>query len=80
MKVANIHEAKTTLSKLIERALAGEEVIISKAGTPLVRLVAYEKPVEPRQPGVWRGQVSMSDDFDDELPADVLLGSTEEGD
>ena len=40
---ANIHEAKTTLSKLIERALAGEEVVIAKAGKPLVRLTALSQ-------------------------------------
>ncbi|MGF1480848.1 MAG: type II toxin-antitoxin system Phd/YefM family antitoxin [Cyanophyceae cyanobacterium] len=41
MKVANIHEAKSNLSKLIESVLAGEEVVIAKAGKPLVRLVIY---------------------------------------
>lgn len=77
MKVANIHEAKTTLSRLIERALAGEEVIISKAGTPLVRLVAYDRAKNPREPGVWRGQIVMAENFDDELPEDVLAGFLE---
>ncbi|MGF1603081.1 MAG: type II toxin-antitoxin system Phd/YefM family antitoxin [Thermosynechococcaceae cyanobacterium] len=74
MKVANIHEAKTTLSKLIECALAAEEVIISKAGKPMVRLVMYEPNQEPRQPGLWEGQVIMADDFDDPLPEEVLRG------
>lgn len=74
MKVANIHEAKTTLSKLIEYALAGEEVIISKAGKPIVKLVVYEPHKEPRTPGSWEGKVVMADDFDDPLPAEILRG------
>lgn len=64
MKITNIHAAKTSLSKLIELALAGEEVIISKAGQPLVRLVPYTTSTEPRKPGDWAGQVKMADDFD----------------
>lgn len=65
---ANIHEAKTTLSKLIERALAGEEVIIAKAGKPLVHLT----PVQPPKPsgrkrgilGAMRGQMWFAPDWD----------------
>ena len=61
----NIHEAKTHLSKLIERALQGEEVVIAKAGTPLVKLVAYEATNrKEREGGQWAGQVWVSDDFD----------------
>lgn len=65
MKVSNIHEAKTQLSKLIESVLAGEEVVIAKAGKPLVKLVPYANQ-EPRIPGGWEGRVVISDDFDDE--------------
>jgi prevent-host-death family protein len=65
---ANIHEAKTTLSKLIERALAGEEVIIAKAGKPLVHLT----PVAPAKPtgrkrgilGAMRGEFWFAPDWD----------------
>lgn len=64
MKITNIHAAKTSLSQLIESALAGEDVIISKAGQPLVRLVPYTTSNEPRKPGDWAGQVKMADDFD----------------
>ena len=71
MLITNIHEAKTQLSRLIEQALAGEEVIISKAGKPLVKLVPVHTSTEPRQPGGWQGQVQMAADFD-ELPAEFL--------
>jgi prevent-host-death family protein len=65
---ANIHEAKTTLSKLIERALAGEEVIIAKAGKPLVHLtpVAVAKPDETSRDivGCMEGQIWFAPDWD----------------
>jgi len=71
MQIINTYQAKTQLSKLIEAAIQGEEIIISKAGKPLVRLVPYEVAKNPRIPGKWRGKVTISDDFD-ELPQDVL--------
>jgi prevent-host-death family protein len=74
MKIANIHEAKSQLSKLIESVLAGEEIIIAKAGKPLVKMIPYQEAQKPRVPGGWEGKVVMSDDFDDELPADLLAG------
>ncbi len=74
MKITNIHEAKTNLSKLIEAVLAGEDVIIAKAGKPAIRLIPYRENKEPRTPGGWEGKVTMSDDFDEELPADILSG------
>ena len=67
----NTHEAKTHLSKLLERAAAGEEIVIAKAGRPIARLVAYRQPDEPRRPGLWAGQVWLADDFD-ETPADLV--------
>ena len=65
----NIHEAKSQLSKLIEAACAGEEVVVAKAGKLLVKL----SPVEPAKPkqrqlGRSKGLVWISDDFDDPLP------------
>lgn len=63
MKV-NIHEAKTQLSRLVDRAAEGEEVTIARAGKPVARLVAYRVPIEERTPGIWRGQVWMAPDFD----------------
>ncbi|HWT16479.1 MAG: type II toxin-antitoxin system Phd/YefM family antitoxin [Rhodanobacteraceae bacterium] len=65
MTTASIHEAKTHLSKLIQKALAGEEVIIANAGKPVVKLVPVEQPEKKiRQFGGWEGQVWMADDFD----------------
>jgi prevent-host-death family protein len=71
MHVANIHEAKTHLSRLIERAAAGEEIIIARAGKPVVRMIAYQEDKPPkRTPGYWKGKVKMSRDFD-ELPESI---------
>ena len=53
-----MHEAKTQLSRLVERALAGEEVIIGRAGTPLVRLTPVAHGVR-RQPGALRGRIEL---------------------
>ena len=70
MAIANIHEAKSQLSKLIEQALNGEDVIIAKAGQPVVRLVPIQASNAPRQGGQWKGRVHISDDFDT-LPEDI---------
>jgi prevent-host-death family protein len=60
----NIHEAKTHLSRLVDRAAAGEEIIISKSGEPKARLGPIPKTPTPRKPGRWRGRVVIHDDFD----------------
>lgn len=81
MHIANIHEAKTHLSKLLEKAMNGEEVIIAKAGKKLVTLTPYvEKPLPKRKPGAWKGKVWMAPDFDavDEEIADLILNGTPE--
>jgi prevent-host-death family protein len=70
MEIANIHEAKSQLSKLVDRALKGEEVIIARAGTPVVRLVPIRQGASPREGGQWKGKVRIADDFDD-LPDEV---------
>lgn len=69
----NIHAAKTHFSKLIDRALQGDEVIIAKAGKPLVCLVPYaaRHPTE-RRPGTAKGLFSISDDFESALPESEL--------
>ncbi len=77
MKITNIDEAKTNLSKLIEAVLAGEDVIIAEAGKPGIRMIPYQDK-QPRIPGGWEGKVIMSDDFDDELPPEILAGFTRE--
>ena len=59
--IVNVHEAKTSLSKLLARAEAGEEVVIARAGKPVARLVAV-KPAPRRQPGTWKGRLEVDDD------------------
>ncbi len=68
----NIHEAKTHLSRLVEQAIQGEEIIIGKAGKPMVKLVPYVEKKEPRKPGSCKGKIWVADDFDDPLPPDLL--------
>ncbi|MGQ0844142.1 MAG: type II toxin-antitoxin system Phd/YefM family antitoxin [Sporichthyaceae bacterium] len=72
----NIYEAKTHLSDLVERAANGEDIVIAKAGTPRVRLVAVNKPRRARVPGGWEGRVQIEDDFDsvDESIAALFAG------
>ena len=70
----NIHEAKTHLSKLVEKAAAGEEIIIAKAGKPMAKLVAYAPPIAPRSGGFLKGQVWEAPDCwapDEELASSM---------
>jgi prevent-host-death family protein len=71
MRIINTHEAKTHLSKLLERVARGEEIIIAKAGKPIARLVGYSAPKHERIGGQWKGLVRMSDDFDAPLPNEL---------
>ncbi len=64
MHQVNIHEAKTHLSKLIQEAVAGEDVIIAKGNKPVVKLVALHHQKLRRQLGTAKGKMVMSDDFD----------------
>ncbi|MBA3798226.1 MAG: type II toxin-antitoxin system prevent-host-death family antitoxin [Actinomycetota bacterium] len=73
--IVNIHEAKTHLSRLVDRAAAGEEIIIGKSGQPRARLIAYSEQAEPRRSGALRGRLWVSDDFDE--PTESLLDSFE---
>ena len=66
----NVYLAKTQLSRLIDRALAGEEVVIARNGRPMVRLVPVRRQPEERLPGAWSGRVHIAEDFD-ELPDDL---------
>jgi len=69
MAVFNIHETKTHFSRLLERVLKGEEVVIAKAGKPIARLVPYHADdTSPRQPGMYKGKVLIQPDFDAPLP------------
>jgi prevent-host-death family protein len=67
----NIYEAKTHLSRLVDRVEAGEEIVIARAGRPVARLVPYSGRSTPRVPGVWKGRVRLAPDFDAEDPAIV---------
>ena len=69
--IVNVHEAKTHLSRLLERVAAGEEIIIGKAGRPVARLVPYVEEARPRRPGRWRHRVRVAEDFD-ATPDDVV--------
>jgi prevent-host-death family protein len=69
----NIHDAKTHFSKLIERVLLGEEVVIAKAGRPVAKLVPIPPEAHIRLPGSARGAFVVPPDFDAPLPDDVLV-------
>lgn len=71
MKMINIHEAKTTLSKLIARVARGEEIIIGKAGKPVARLSAFDSHPVARKPGLLKGKIAIAKDFD-QLPPRIL--------
>ncbi len=66
MQVINIHQAKTNLSKLIAQTLNGEDVIIAKAGKPVVKVVAYKEKLKPRKLGALKGKIFVPDNFNDE--------------
>ena len=66
-----MHEAKTKLSQLVERAEAGEEIVIARNGTPVARLIPVTASASLESVhGAWRGQVRIADDFD-QLPDDI---------
>jgi prevent-host-death family protein len=66
--MVNLYQAKTTLSRLVERAAAGEEIVTAKAGKPMAKLVPAAKPARRRKPGGWKGCVKIGKDFDAPLP------------
>ena len=67
-----IHQAKTHLSRLLQRVALGEEVTIARAGVPVARLVPIESPPSPRPLGMYRGVIKIADDFDAPLPDELL--------
>jgi len=70
MKQVNVHDAKTNLSKLLEAVERGEDVVISRAGTPVVRLIPFVGPA--RRLGSDKGLVTIAEDFDAPLPPEML--------
>jgi prevent-host-death family protein len=75
MNSVNVGKAKTTLSKLLQRVAAGEEIVISNRGVPVARLIPFPKQPKGSRPfGIDNGRVHISDDFDAPLPPDILAG------
>jgi prevent-host-death family protein len=72
MRTVNIHAAKTQLSRLVDAAAAGEEIIIAKSGKPLARLGPLSGPRRKRTLGALSGRLHVPEDFDADLPDDVL--------
>ena len=72
MATVTVHAAKTQLSRLIARALDGEEVIIARGKTPVVRLVPVPRARPRRQPDVLKGRLEVTDAFFDPLPEEEL--------
>jgi prevent-host-death family protein len=70
MGVFNVHDAKTHLSRILERVAQGEEIIIAKSGRPVAKLVRLA--VEPRKPGRLKGRIRVGADFDEPLPDEIL--------
>jgi len=66
----NVHQAKTHLSRLLERVQRGEEIVIGRSGKPVAKLVPYKEASGPRRPGGWKGRVRIAADFD-ELPPEL---------
>lgn len=77
MGVFNVHEAKTHLSRLLDRVAQGEEIIIAKSGRPVAKLVRVA--TEPRRPGRLKGRIRIGPDFDEPLPDEILAAFRGEG-
>ncbi len=78
--VTSLYDAKTHLSDLVDRAAAGEEIVIAKNGAPKARLVPLARKPILRQPGGWEGKVWISPNFDDPLPDDIMAAINGEAD
>lgn len=72
MVQVNVHQAKTHLSRLLERVAVGEEVVIARSGKPVARLVPLSRDSTPRRPGSMSGSMIVPDDFNDPLSPEVL--------
>ena len=70
----NVHEAKTHLSRLLNRVESGEEIIIARGGKPVAALVLLRAATQDRKPGSARGLIAVRGDFDEPLPEDELKG------
>jgi prevent-host-death family protein len=78
MDKVNVYEAKTHLSRLLDRVEAGEEIVICRSGRAVARLVPYQRTGRLRRPGAWRGKVQLAEDFD-VLPEEIIAAFHGEG-
>ena len=74
METITVHKAKTQLSKLIEKVLQGEEIVIARGKQPVLKLVAIEKTSGNRKPGAWKGKIKIGPEFFEPLPPEELEG------
>lgn len=72
METVTIHTAKTTLSQLLARVEAGEEIVLARGKHPIARLVPYHPPAGKRRPGALKGLVTIGSEFFDPLPEKEL--------
>jgi prevent-host-death family protein len=72
MRIVNMHQAKTHLSRYVEEAERGEEIVIARAGKPVARLVPLKARPRGRRLGLLEGRIPIAEDFDAPLPPDVL--------
>jgi prevent-host-death family protein len=77
MSPVNVHEAKTHLSRLLQRVARGEEIVIARSGEPVAKLVPYAAP--QREPGRLRGKIRIAPDFDAPLPEEIARAFRGEG-
>jgi prevent-host-death family protein len=75
----NLYDAKTQLSQLVDRAAAGEEIVIAKAGRPMARLVPLKGRATSREPGALKGKIKIAPDFDAPLPDELARAFRGEG-
>jgi antitoxin (DNA-binding transcriptional repressor) of toxin-antitoxin stability system len=74
METITIHKAKTQLSRLIEKACRGEEIVIARGKRPVVKLVAIKANRGNRKPGAWKGKIRLGPEFFEPLPPEELEG------
>ena len=72
MATVSVYHARAEFSRLIERALDGEEIVITRRGKPAVRLVPVEEPRPHRKPGALKGKLELPESFFDPLPDDII--------
>jgi len=72
MTVVNIYDAKTRLSKLVEEAASGNDVVIARGGKPVARLTRLDAPKRKLKFGILKGKIKLSEDFDAPLPSHIL--------